>query len=282
MPGTQVTVTSAALFVVIVVSSWGIAPALPLAAAQSQVGVSALSAPLRKVIASVEPEYPPEALRLGIEADINLEVVVNAAGAVTNTEPSPAGGTMLHHDDQNVSERAEFVANHANAFRDAAVAAARQWKFEPGTTQWTCVFSFQFRLKPPDSSQAKKAARTSLESPTPSAISGSARPGEVVPTPSTRRVRVGGDVKVPHKIADVKPLYPDDARAVRAKGVVLLEVTIASNGSVSNARVLRSIPLFDQAAIDAVTQWKFEPTVLNGAPAEVEMLVYINFVPPSE
>jgi TonB family protein len=51
---------------------------------------------------------------------------------------------------------------------------------------------------------------------------------------------------------------------------------------VSKARVLRSIPVFDQAAIDAVTQWKFEPTALNGAPVEVEMLVFINFVPPAD
>lgn len=90
-------------------------------------------------------------------------------------------------------------------------------------------------------------------------------------------VRVGGDVKAPRKIVDVKPLYPDNARAAQAKGVVVLDVTIATDGSVSNARVLRSSSIFDQAAIDAVKQWKFEPTMLNSVPVEVEMNVFINF-----
>jgi TonB family protein len=80
-------------------------------------------------------------------------------------------------------------------------------------------------------------------------------------------------VAPPQKMIDVKPNYPDEARAAKAKGVVLLEVTIAADGSVSNALVLRSIPMLDQAAIDALMQWKFQPTWLNGAPVEVEMLV---------
>jgi len=95
-------------------------------------------------------------------------------------------------------------------------------------------------------------------------------------------LRVGRDVRAPLKIVDMKPLYPDSARAAQVKGVVILDVTIAIDGSVSNARVLRSIPIFDQAAIDAVRQWKFEPTLLNGTPVEVEMAVTINFVPASE
>jgi protein TonB len=77
---------------------------------------------------------------------------------------------------------------------------------------------------------------------------------------------------------DVKPHYPDEARATKTTGVVLLEATIAADGSVSKALVLRSIPMLDQAAIDAVMQWKFQPTWLNGKPVEVEMLVFVNFV----
>ena len=104
-----------------------------LAAPQARVDVSALSAPPLKMITSVTPVYPPEAERLGIEANIELNVIVNAAGDVTSTEPGPSGGggAMVHHDDQNLSERAEFVATKPRAFADAAAAAARQWKFEP-------------------------------------------------------------------------------------------------------------------------------------------------------
>jgi TonB family protein len=256
-----------------------------LAAPQARVDVSALSAPPLKMITSVTPVYPPEAERLGIEANIELNVIVNAAGDVTSTEPGPSGGggAMVHHDDQNLSERAEFVATKPRAFADAATAAARQWKFEPANAQWRCTFSFRFRAGSPDSSEAGEDAKLSIGSPAPSTPSGTARPGETASTPRTGPVRVGlGYLKPPQKMIDVKPLYPDEARAAKAKGVVLLEVTIAADGSVSKALVLRSIPMLDQAAIDAVTQWKFQPPLLNGAPVEVEMLIFVNFVPPSE
>jgi len=108
------------------------------------------------------------------------------------------------------------------------------------------------------------------------------RAAEVATPPLGGPLRVGRDVKAPSKIVDVKPRYPDNARATQARGVVVLDVTIATDGSVSNVRVLRSIPIFDQAAVDAVRRWKFEPTVLNGVQVEVEITVAINFVPPTE
>jgi len=95
-------------------------------------------------------------------------------------------------------------------------------------------------------------------------------------------LRVGGNIKAPRKIFDVKPQYPDEARATHAKGIVILEVTIANDGSVSDAQVLRSTPMFDQAAIDAVKRWRFQPTLLNGMPIEVTFNVMVNFVPSSE
>jgi protein TonB len=58
-----------------------------------------------------------------------------------------------------------------------------------------------------------------------------------------------------------------------------MEITIAKDGSVSGARVLRSVPMLDQAALDAVHQWLFEPTLLNGVPVEVVMTVTVNFTP---
>jgi TonB family protein len=90
-------------------------------------------------------------------------------------------------------------------------------------------------------------------------------------------VRVGGDIKEPRKIKDVRPVYPDDALAARIQGVVILEAVIAPSGSVSDARVLRSVPGLDQAAVDAVRQWEFTPTLLNGVPVAVIMTVTVNF-----
>ena len=90
-------------------------------------------------------------------------------------------------------------------------------------------------------------------------------------------VRVGGDVKEPKKIKHVAPVYPDAALSARVQGVVILEAIIDPNGNVSDARVLRSIALLDQAALDAVMQWQFTPTLLNGNPVSVIMTVTVNF-----
>ncbi len=90
-------------------------------------------------------------------------------------------------------------------------------------------------------------------------------------------VRVGGNIKAPTKTRDVRPIYPADARMTGVQGVVILEATIASDGHVAQACVLRSVPGLDDAAIDAVTQWAFTPTLLNGMPVPVVLTVTVNF-----
>jgi protein TonB len=90
-------------------------------------------------------------------------------------------------------------------------------------------------------------------------------------------VRVGGNIKAPTKTRDVRPTYPPIAQSARVQGVVIIEATIGANGRVTEAKVLRSIPLLDQAALDAVKQWQFSPTLLNGVPVPVIMTVTVNF-----
>ena len=90
-------------------------------------------------------------------------------------------------------------------------------------------------------------------------------------------VRVGGNIKPPVKLRDVRPLYPPDAMNARVQGVVIIEATIDAAGMVRETRVLRSIPMLDQAAVDAVQQWQFAPTYLNGEAVPVIMTVTVNF-----
>jgi len=90
-------------------------------------------------------------------------------------------------------------------------------------------------------------------------------------------VRVGGSVRTPLKIRDAQPAYPPLAIAARIGGSVILEATIGADGRVTNLRVLRSIPLLDQAALDAVRQWEYTPTMLNGVPVPVIMTVTVTF-----
>jgi protein TonB len=90
-------------------------------------------------------------------------------------------------------------------------------------------------------------------------------------------IRIGGGIKSPSKIRDVKAVYPPIAQNARVQGVVILEVLVDGGGQVVDARTLRSIPLLDQAAYDAVKQWEFTPTLLNGTPTPVLMTVTVNF-----
>jgi TonB family protein len=94
---------------------------------------------------------------------------------------------------------------------------------------------------------------------------------------ANRRLRVGGNVEAPRKLVDVAPIYPDDAQTAGIEGIVILEIVIGEDGLVIETSVLRSIPELDQAAIDAVSQWQYETTLLNGDPVEIEMIVTINF-----
>jgi protein TonB len=90
-------------------------------------------------------------------------------------------------------------------------------------------------------------------------------------------LRIGGAVMPPKKIKDVPPVYPAVAQEARVQGVVIVEARIDESGSVSDTRTLRSIPLLDQAAIDAVKQWQYTPTLLNGAAVPVVMTVTVSF-----
>lgn len=90
-------------------------------------------------------------------------------------------------------------------------------------------------------------------------------------------IRVGGNIKTPTKITNVSPVYPEEAKAAGVSGVVILETVIDTQGNVRTSKILRSIPGLDQAALDAVKEWRFEPTLLNGAPVPVIMTVTVNF-----
>jgi protein TonB len=88
---------------------------------------------------------------------------------------------------------------------------------------------------------------------------------------------VGGHIKAPARIKYVMPEYPDIARAARVQGVVIIEAIIGADGRVEQARVLRSNPLLEQAALAAVRAWVYTPTLLNGRPTPVSMTVTVQF-----
>jgi protein TonB len=96
------------------------------------------------------------------------------------------------------------------------------------------------------------------------------------PTP-TAPVRPGGDLRPPTRTRNVHPVYPAIAQAARVQGIVIVEAIIGTDGKVRDTKVLRSIPLLDQAAVEAVRQWEYTPSRLNGVPVPVIMTVTVNF-----
>lgn len=103
-----------------------------------------------------------------------------------------------------------------------------------------------------------------------------ARPAPTPPPPQ-EPLRPGGKIQQPTKTHDVKPVYPTVAQSARVQGMVIIEATLSADGHVTGAKILRSIPLLDAAALEAVRQWEFTPTLLNGVPVPVVMTVTVNF-----
>jgi periplasmic protein TonB len=93
----------------------------------------------------------------------------------------------------------------------------------------------------------------------------------------TQRVRVGGEVRAPVLIRRVAPKYPPLARPTRVEGVVRLACIIGVDGRLNSITTVSGHPLLVPAAVEAVRQWRYQPTLLNGNPVEVVMQVSVNF-----
>ncbi|MCY4598488.1 MAG: energy transducer TonB [Acidobacteria bacterium] len=92
---------------------------------------------------------------------------------------------------------------------------------------------------------------------------------DVLPTPATM---------MSFMLPAPPPVYPPVAQSARVQGIVILEAVIGPSGRVTEVTVLRSVPLLDEAAIAAVKQWEYTPTLLNGVPVPVIMTVTVNFM----
>jgi protein TonB len=98
------------------------------------------------------------------------------------------------------------------------------------------------------------------------------------PPPVSREpIRLHAGMQAPRKIVNVPPHYPPHAQAARVEGTVVLDAVIDPTGRVTDVRVTHSVNLLDQAAVEAVRQWRFTPTVLNGEPVSILLTVTVRF-----
>jgi len=156
---------------------------------------------------------------------------------------------------------------------------------KPVSTPVPTENKFQAPIETPEQVKPDEGIDLGVEGGVPGGVEGGV-PGGVVggvvgglpdAPPPPQAVRVGGQIKEPKKLKHVNPAYPDIAKQARVQGVVILECTISPQGKVTDVKVLRGIPLLDSAAIEAVKQWVYSPTLLNGVPVPVIMTVTVNF-----
>lgn len=97
------------------------------------------------------------------------------------------------------------------------------------------------------------------------------------PAPPPAVVRVGGNIRAPKLVHEVKPVYPGLAIQARLSAIVILEAHVGVDGRVQSVRILRGAPVFDDAAVEAVKQWRYQPLLLNGQPTEFVLTVTVSF-----
>jgi TonB family protein len=318
MSSKRIVASCAVMTLVVAAGAWYAASAFPLQADVTQPPLQTGAGPIERRANPITPENPvprrilyiepdvrEEVFSVGARGTVSLQITLDEAGAVVEARPF---GLSLSTENprwsagftdtsgrraQEMIERAGGgdgrVTQAVNAIVGASLAAVRQWRYDP---PFNGPISFPVVIRvgappppPPPPPMPRLGAEKDAPPPPPPPPTGARVPGVPPPPPppppgyySGGPVRVGGNIKAPAKVIDVRPMYPAVAQAARVQGVVILEARIEADGTVSDARVLRSIPLLDQAAIDAVMQWRYRPTLLNGRPVPVIMTTTVNFV----
>ena len=208
-------------------------------------------------------DYPWELRRIGAKAALIVQVTVDGSGRVAEIRRAqgpllqPAIGSPLNID----AERAA-----ADAVVRSVGAALNRWRFdEPAGGPITFQLSFGF-----------VAGQVNHSLTDPSEV----LPAQATPAPwasAEGAMPTGTAIQPPKKTKYVKPVYPKAALDARVQGEVVLEIVIATDGRVADARILKSVPQLDQAAIEATLAARYEPVQINGLPVRVTSIVTHSF-----
>jgi TonB family protein len=222
--------------------------------------------PIPRRTQSVAPSYPADAVAVAATATVVLAATIDESGCVAEIRrgPEPLLTTAAIPAPTEAA-----LTRAADAFMRAAAAALRRWQYDR-PAQPPLSFSVSFTFKPgADTTSTQIAAAVPLAAPAVSA-------GPRAPEP----VRVGLASMSPRLVTRVEPVYPAQALAARVEGTVVLEIRIDATGTVTQARVLRSVPPLDEAALGAVLQWVYTPTCFNGAAIPLVATVSVAFELP--
>jgi TonB family protein len=237
-----------------------------------------------KLIKHVEPVYPKEAKKKGIEGVVILEATVDQYGRVSAVK----------------------VLRSIPDLNQAAIDAVRQWVYEPmviGGTPKGMVITVTVRFSPEGkvggvaggvaggvvggvTGGVSGKVSGGVEGGVVGGVMGGVVGGVLQEKEEVAKkkqefekdaVPCKGEIKPPKLLKMVEPAYPEEAIKAGVQGVVILEAKTDEYGRVVDALILRSIPLLDQAAIDAVKQWVYEPMLIDGKPQKVLFTVTVRF-----
>jgi TonB family protein len=207
---------------------------------------------------------------------MTLALAVSAAGCAT--PPSADIDAAKAAVDKAVTDGAgQYAADAVKAAQDARAALDAELKAQEG--KWFKSYDKARELAATAKAAGDRAAADAVAAKEQAeAIAAKEKAdAEAREKAKAAAVRVGGKIKPPTKIKNVTPVYPAAAKSANVAGMVIIEATIGGDGKVIAAKVLRSVPMLDEAALDAVRQWEFTPTLLNGAPVPIVMTVTVNF-----
>ncbi len=199
----------------------------------------------------VKPEYPAAALPEKLQGRVIVRVVVNENGDVESTE----------------------VISGNPVLAQAAVDAAKQWKFKPFVRNGQPVkagIKLPFDFAPPAEVPPQPPTPDMSNSPEKTDTSGASTDG-------TKQIRVSSAVSQGRVLTRVEPVYPPLARMARIQGTVVLKAIISKQGTIEELHVVSGHPMLTQAAIDAVQQWRYRPYMLLGEPVEVDTQIIVDF-----
>lgn len=207
------------------------------AAAFQNIGISD-AGPSRRLVKMTKPVYPPEAKAAGLEGLVRLEVVVGKDGIVRRI--------------RDASGRPELIAAAADAVKD--------WAYEPvlkdgEPVEFLATVNVNFQM-PGDAASAPGAKEAESSAGVQSLVY---------------------DLQKMKLVRKVDPSYPAEAKAARVQGEVKLAVTIGADGTAKQVRNASGPPLLIQPAVDAVRQWIWAPTLVNGVPVAVITDIVLNF-----
>jgi TonB family protein len=237
-----------------------------------QVGGSVEAAQL---IRQVAPVYPPIAKTAHISGTVVLHAIIGKDGTV---------------------EDLQYVSGPPLLLK-SAMDAVRQWQYkptllmgEPVRVDTTISVVYVLGGKNPDNAAessvppgtadssadpagaaSQDAAKDASASQDTASVSAPANP----PAPKPMRIRVGGNVALDNLVHRVDPVYPQSAKDQRIQGTVLLHAVIAHDGTIQTLEYVSGPPELRDSAMNAVNQWRYKPTLLNGQPVEVDTAIAV-------